>query len=119
MLTPGELDCGLWVIPEPVTKDKDFSAEENPLQGMIAVMNMEPQIPHVILSVELPFIVVADCVSNAMTVITKIWRTDEKNLREVSKDFVLTFDPMAFSKGEALVRKATEAQKLNKSSDAA
>jgi hypothetical protein len=119
MISPGELDRGVWVIPEVDKKEKDFSAEENPFEEIAAIINMEPIVPHLVLAVELPYIVVADCISSQTGAITKIWKSNEKKLQEVSKDFVMTFDPTGFARGEALVRKATEAKKLNKSSEEA
>ena len=75
----------MWVmVHSNLKKDTGFSpdAEDNHLMGLFMIQQVEPAIPHLVRGVSLPFVIVLDCTEAPCH--PKIWRTDEKNLMEVS-----------------------------------
>ncbi len=68
---------------------------------MIAPQAIDQPIPHVVLSVQLPFVAVADCSTQPCG--SKVWRTDEKNFVEVKEDFVKALDINLWHRGQRLL----------------
>ena len=120
MLSPGEISVGMWVVSlGPIKKERDFTEVENPFAEILVFFNQEKTIPHIVLAVELPFIVVADCFTGTLPngniqVITKIWRMDEIQLKELTPEFVQAYDPNGYAGGEVQIKrvKMTKAAKL-------
>ena len=90
MLSPGEIAPGQWVMEfGPIPKkeeEKDFQKEPSPFELISAITAPPPQHPsrdpYIVLAVELPFVVVANCtLVPAIPPFTKIFRTDETLLR--------------------------------------
>jgi hypothetical protein len=105
-ISSGEIARGQWIIEHSVIEKKkgfgDNTEMLNPLAGLLTVVNNFSQpIPHLVMGVELPFVVVANC--NQVPCITFIWRTDEKNFVEVTPEFVQAYDPNAWHRGQRLL----------------
>lgn len=107
LISPGEIARGQWLmIYGAVEQEKEFNndAEGNPFAnlGMLLIQQaQEVPIPHLVVAVQIPFIVVADCGNNPC--ITRIWRTDEKKFVEVTPEFVKAYDLNAWHRGQKIL----------------
>ena len=105
-ISPGEIERGQWLmVHSSKTNDKEYNDNPetmNPLAGLFMVSNNSDQpIPHLVLSVQLPFVAVADCTMSPAQ--SKVWRTDEKNFVEVTDDFVKALDINCWHRGQRLL----------------
>jgi hypothetical protein len=103
MLTPGELTRGMWIMIHS-TKTKETAswdpsndiAQLDQLATILGAAYEAPR-PNMVLSVQLPYVVVLD--ASTMPMMTNIWDTRERNLMEVEEDFVKSYSPMVHSNG--------------------
>ncbi len=102
-ISPGEISRGQWLMIHSTIEKETALGEENPFaaMGMVVMQAIDIPSPHLVVSVQLPFVVVADCVQP--TPITKIWRTDEKKLIEVKPEFVQAYDINGWHRGQKLL----------------
>jgi hypothetical protein len=103
-ISPGEIARGQWImIHGAVEREKDYNNDPNTFTSlkMILMQTQEMPSPHLVLAVQVPFVVVADCVQTPA--ITKIWRTDEKKLVELNEEFVKSYDLNGWHRGQKLL----------------
>lgn len=103
MLTPGEINRGQWVMIHSNVVNELPDMEENPLVGLLFRQPPPPSVPHIVTAVKLPFVVVVDCGTEPKPT-SYIWRTDEKNLIEVSESFVEAYNVKALEIGKQLIQ---------------
>ena len=103
-ISPGELQRGQWlIIHSNIEKEKNFNDQPvNPLLNLIQMTGLEQPMPLLVLAVQNPFMVVANCLQQMAT--TFIIRTDEKNFMELTEEFVQAYDPSVFARGQMVLR---------------
>ena len=117
MLTPGELNRGMWIMIHSGSNKNDNagwydSQPEQPQTGTImglfsqSAHKLVTDCPFLVLVVELPYLVVADTMTNPYG--TYIWDTREYNLMEVSPEFVRAYTPQGFDRGQTIIRTETQ-----------
>jgi hypothetical protein len=104
MLTPGELERGQWVILHEDVEDKPWqeSQDDNPLLALFGVSaGNQVQSPHLILAIQLPYVVACD--TSTIPMRTRIWDVRKVKIMELQPEFIQSWSPQAFANGMALL----------------